>query len=283
MWLDGTAQYASILLPPQMDRGAKVVVVKPEGAEVKTIPFAAPRDQGVDQTWDVKVAADGSAVATGEFRARGDSATQIRSHFSVEGQRALKIQELLAVAFGKAELVSQDFEDLKDLSKPEVGFRVVVKVPGFAKPAGEARMLPSRFLDSSGGLAASWIDRAQREHDLLINPSSSRTKITYRLPEGWSVETAPQDTSVSNPAFVYTSTAHADGTTLVLDREIQVLAPRVSRSDYAGFREAVTKAVSAATQSWKVKRAPPPAPAPTPAPAAPGEAKPGEVKPGEGK
>jgi hypothetical protein len=62
----------------------------------------------------------------------------------------------------------------------------------------------------------------------------------------------------------------------VLEREMQVLAPRVSKSDYATFREAATQVVSAAKQTWKVKRAPPPAPAPAPAPAAPGEAKPGE-------
>jgi hypothetical protein len=266
MWLDGTAQYHSIHLPPQMDRGAKVVVVKPDGAEVKTIPFGGPRDRGLDQTWDVTIDANGDAVAKGEFTARGDVSVTIRRLFSVEGQRPLLLQEFLGQAFGKAELVSHDFDDLKDLSKPDVSFRVTAKVPSFAKPAGESRTLPTQFLDSSRNLQG-WIGRPKREHDLLLNAMSMRTKGTYHLPEGWSVEAAPQDASLSTPAFSFTSKATAEGTTLVFEREFAVLAPRVAKTDYAAFRDAVTKATSAATQSWKVKRAAGTAPAGAPAPA----------------
>jgi hypothetical protein len=265
MWLDGTAQYHSIHLPPQMDRGAKVVVVKPEGAEVKTIPFGEPRDFGLDQTWDVTIDAQGDAVAKGEFTARGDLAVQVRNMFSVEGQRPLVLQQFMVMAFGKAELVANDFDDLKDLSKPDVSFRVTAKVPGFAKAAGEARTLPTQFLDFAKSLFTMWVGRPVREHDLLVYGLSMHTKATYRLPEGWTVEAAPQDSELSAPAFSFTSKATTSGSTLVLERTASVLKPRVSKADYAAFREAVTKASSASSQTWKVKRAPPPAPVPAPA------------------
>jgi hypothetical protein len=148
----------------------------------------------------------------------------------------------------------------------------VAKVPGFAKAAGEARTLPTQFLDFARGLFSGWIERPQREHDLLTYGLSMHTKATYKLPEGWSVETPPQDTTLETPAFAFRSKAASDGTTLALERELSVLAPRVKKADYAAFREAVTKAQSAASQTWKVKRAPPPAPAPAP-PAGPGEGK----------
>jgi tetratricopeptide (TPR) repeat protein len=265
MWLDGTAQYGSIHLPPQMDRGAKVVVVRPEGAEVKTIPFGAPKDLGLDQKWDVTIDASGDAVVKGEITARGDIAVRIRRMFSVEGQRPLLLQEFLARTFGKVELVANDFDDLKDLSKPDVSFRVTAKVPSFAKAAGEARTLPTRFLEAGG--FQEFVSRPKREHDLLLSLMSLRTTATYHLPEGWSVEAPPQDASLTTPQFSFTSKATVDGSTLTLAREIAFLASRVTKADYTKFREAVTKATSTASQTWKVKRAAGPAPAPTPAPA----------------
>src|SRR6185436_9445838 len=51
MWFDGTAEYASAMLPPAGDQGAKVIVVKPEGAEVMQIPRGAAETLGIAQKW----------------------------------------------------------------------------------------------------------------------------------------------------------------------------------------------------------------------------------------
>lgn len=277
LFLDGTAQYHSMYLPPGMDQGAKVVVMKPDGADVLQVPFGTPDDSGIDQTWDVTVDEKGDATLKGEFVWRGDYAVMARQQFSVEGQRPLILKQFLVRVFGGGSLESSDFDDLKDLSKPSTSFRVTAKVPGLAKAAGESRTLSSQFLE---GLIARGLymlsQRPEREHDLLMNAVALRVKATWHLPAGWTVEAPPQDADVKAPGFSFTSKAGVDGQSLSLSREIAFTAPRVKVAEYAAFRQAISKAQGLAALSWKVKPAPPPAP--PAAPAAPEGAMDGERK-----
>ncbi len=273
MFLDGTAQYHSIYLPPGMDRGAKVVVMKPDGADLLTIPFGTSEDTGLDQAWDVTVDEKGDADLKAELTWRGDFAVEARRLFSVEGQRSLLLKQFIAGLFGGGTLGTIDFDDLKDLSKPSTSFRVTAKVPGFAKAAGESRTLQTQFLERLlGGRLMMLGQRPEREHDLLLTMLSLKVKVTYHLPAGWTVEAPPQDADVKGDGFAFTSkatsTSEASGATLTLAREIAFTSHRVKVAQYASFREALSKTQGLLPLSWKVK------PAAAPTPPAPPEAPP---------
>jgi hypothetical protein len=254
-WLDGTAQYGSLELVPGMDRGAKVLVVRPEGAEITTIPIGAPEAMGVDQDWTIVVNEDGSATAEGKLTFRGDMAITIRRQFSVEGQRGLLLQGMLAQVFGRAKLLDHEFSDLKDLEGSSEWIKVRTEVNGFAKESGGSFDLPTTFLQTFGGLGRI-MSRPAREHDLVVtNPLSFRTKVKYELPEGWASEAPPKDTELVLDEASFSSKATTQGTTLELSRELALRTPRVSKDAYGAFRKAFVDANAALSQTWKVKAA----------------------------
>ncbi|MHC4730142.1 MAG: DUF3857 domain-containing protein [Planctomycetota bacterium] len=251
LWLDGTAEYHSALLPPATDRGARVVVVKPAGAELRTIPEAPAEASGLDQTWRLKINADGSAVAEGELIWRGDMAVPIRQQFSVEGQRPIFLSGLLSRLFGKAKLVSHDFDDLEDLSQARTSFRLKVEIASFVK---DDDTLATAFLDIVSQLV-SVARRPEREHDLLLGtPISLTTTATYELPEGWTVAVPPEDGDVEIPEATFRTRATQEGRVLTLSRRAALRTTRVSKDAYPAFRAALNKAASLNQQRWKVKR-----------------------------
>jgi len=281
-FFDGTAEYASAYLPPMMDQGARVLVVKPEGAELMTIPKGAPETFGIQQKWNVKVHDDGSATATCDMTWRGDMAVQMRHLFSVEGQRGQILQGLFTrgAKLGKLKITEQKFDELKDLSKPETAFHVTLEVDKFVGGSGDARTLPAGFLDTGdlGGL----VDLKTREHDLVVSTAMDfHTEADYELPAGWSVVAPPEDAKVELKYAAFTSTATSDGTKLHLVRDMRLYGERVKAADYPAFRESATKAAAVTKQQWKVKKgeAAPSPESPAPASAAPAEKPPEAVAP----
>jgi len=251
LWLDGTAEYHSALLPPAMDRGAHVLVVKPAGAELRTIPDAPAEANGIDQTWKLKINADGSAVAEGELVWRGDPAVTIRNQFSVPGQRPIFLSGLASRLFGKAKLVDHDFDDLKDLSRPRTSFRLKIDIASFVK---DDDTLGTTFLDIVSQIV-SVARRPEREHDLLLgNPVSFTTHATYELPEGWTVVVPPEDGDVEVPEALFRTRATQEGQVLRLSRRAELRTKRVRKEAYPAFRAALNKAASLNQQRYKVKR-----------------------------
>jgi tetratricopeptide (TPR) repeat protein len=271
MFLDGTAQYHSIHTVPNMDRGATVLIVRPEGGEVVKIPEGTPADAGIDQTYRVVLRPDGGATVEAEMKWRGDMATQCRQIFSVEGQRARIIQMLFTRLFGKLSVQKVEFDDLKDLAQPWESFRVTLDVPAFAKKDGDAFTLPTTFLDGqvAEGMKGA-ASRPEREHDLLLGmPQSMNVKLSYVLPDGWTVDAKPEDADISLEAGAFRSKSALEGRELRLDRTYEFTASRVKREQYAAFRDAVNRMAATAAQRFKVRPgaapAAPTAPAETPA------------------
>ncbi len=263
MFLDGTAQYHTASAPPAMDRGATVLIVKPDGAEIKRIGDGTPDDFGVDQEWNVVVKDDGSAVLNGTFRWRGDMATQARGMFSVEGQRPLILQSLLNRTFGNMKLVKHEFTDLKDLSKPVAEFKVEVSVPSFAKKSGDSYTLPAGFFDLPKLMGLTRMGAlADRKQDLILPVplSAFRVKARYELPAGWTVESEPEDTKGSIPAGSYSVQADVAGNVVTYERVLEVTGTRVAPADYPAFREGLTKVAAVSDQNFKVHKSAAPVP-----------------------
>lgn len=254
IFVDGTAQYHSMASPPMMDRGAKVLIVKPDGGEIAQIPIGTRDDLGLEQDWTFTVRPDGSATAKGKVRWLGDFATQIRSGFSVEGQRGTALQQMFSGIFGKLDLQHFEFADLKDLSKPEASFEVTLELPAFAKKSGEDFVLPTSYLEQMiGAILVQSVQRPAREHDLiLVNPLGATTRATFVLPEGWTVASKPEDADVRTPVGGFTSKTTVEGTTLKLERSLATTAARVKKDDYQAFREGVTRTVALSRQTFKV-------------------------------
>jgi tetratricopeptide (TPR) repeat protein len=258
LFLDGTAEYQTVHgAPASFDQGARVVIVTPDGAKVDRIPNDPPEKNGIVQKWKVKVAPDGGAVVEGHVDASGDYAYQLREHFSVEGQRKDKLQQLAAV-FGKSTIESSKFSDLKDRSSASIWIEAALNVQAFAKASGDVYTLQTSFLPLSMGwsqyLAAASAPK-EREHDAIMPvPMRFRTEADYELPAGWTVDAKPEDVEIKNASVEFTVKTSHEGGKLHMERELRFTGERVKTADFAAFKDAVQKMNSAAGQTWKVKK-----------------------------
>ena len=257
MFLDGTAQYNSLHNVPSMDRGAEVLIVKPEGAERVVIPWNTPEEMLFGQEFEVALEPTGAAMLRGKTVFTGDWSVMARSLFSVEGKRDLVLAGLLGQSFGKHKIEKKEFPDLKDIGEPKVEIGLDVRVDGLGQVQGNRMTLPVKFVDFGilaqlQGLAA----LEKREHDMvLMNPMSFTVRANIKLPEGWTVATLPDARTIESPFAKFVVSCKAEGGSILLDRTVQFTKHRVASEMYPQFREFVSKANAAMTEKIVLEKA----------------------------
>jgi tetratricopeptide (TPR) repeat protein len=269
MFLDGTAQYNSMDNVPRMDRGARVLVVRPDGAEVVQIPWNTPEQYSFGQEFDVALEPGGAADLSGRVRFMGDFSVLARDRFSVEGKRDLALQKLLGPTFGKHTVVEKTFPDLKDITSPEVEVGLRLRVDRLGEIEGDRMSVPVKFVVFPLFLQLAQVSALEkREHDLVLpNPVEFRVRATVRVPEGWKVSRLPEGRSVETPFARFRVSVKAEGGVVTYERDVALTANRVAREKYPEFRDLVAKVNASFTEKIVLERATAPdAPA---APAAP--------------
>jgi hypothetical protein len=230
---------------PQMDRGAKVILVKEGGAEMAQVPWNSPGEQGIEEEVQASLEADLSASLRFRGRARGDDASAFRAYFEVPGRRRFELERIFGARFAGAAVESERFSDLRDRSRP-VEFEVAVKAPGFVAraPEGEVIQVLDDFFETARKYAAAG-SLEERRHDLLLGPPwQSKLRVVYLLPPGFRVRSVPQDREVSGRfgslAVRYRRSEEGGRQAVTLERTFETTANRVLKADYAEFRELST-------------------------------------------
>ncbi len=238
MYLDGTAQYNGVTELPGSDRGARVLVVRPDGGSLETIPWNDPESIALDERMEVTINPDRSASIETRVALRGDYAAAVRSFFEIEGQRRRNLERLFGGRYPGLEINDFTFSDLSDLSVP-VELRVSLRAPDFLQSAAEGLSLRpvDDFFESNRrfqGLAT--LD--ERELDVLIGtPRRCRLEVVYRLPGGYRVKSLPAAQSIED-RFGRLAVSYRDSAQeVVLTRLLETTSPRVDVEDYPEFRE----------------------------------------------
>ncbi|MHC4473570.1 MAG: DUF3857 domain-containing protein, partial [Planctomycetota bacterium] len=240
MFMDGTAQYHSIEAVPGADQGATVLVVKPEGGEVRQIPWNPPDVNSMEQSFTADVEPDGSGRIRGTLTFGGDLAVMIRSGFAVEGQREMLVNMLIGRLFGKSKLESYSFSDLTDLSTTEVSLTVDVSVTKLAEETPRGLELKVMF---GGSNLSRLVSRAERFWDLMLGtPSTIRMKGAYRLPEGYAPVSVPKDASHDEPFGVFRAKYVSEAGQVSFEQLLRLATHRVPRESYGKFRDFVSAA-----------------------------------------
>jgi tetratricopeptide (TPR) repeat protein len=280
LFLDGTAQYNSFRNVPTMDRGARVLIVRPDGGELATIPWNSPEDWSISQEFTVSLDGTGAATYDGKASFRGDWAVMARNMFSVEGKRGLVLAQILGPSLGKHKVESSTFPDLKDISAPEVAVGLKVGVEGLGKLEGGTKMaVPLRFVQvfPVGMIFGQITALKEREHDMvLFNPLGLRERATYRIPGGWKVAKLPDARNVETPYGRYRLSVEAKDGTVVVDRDLALLKNRITREEYPSFREMAATITASLTEKILLEKIEGGAPAGTPEKAPAPAADPGD-------
>jgi tetratricopeptide (TPR) repeat protein len=262
LFIDGTAQYNSLENVPTMDRGAQVLVVRPEGAEIVRIPWNSPEEFAFDQEFEVAVQPNGSADFTGKAVFTGDWAVQARQMFSVEGKRALLLNQILGPSFGKHKVEESTFPDLKDISSPRVDVGLKVHVDKIGQVEGSKMTIAVKFVQlfPVGMMFQQLSALPKREYDMvLLNPISFTDRATYRLPEGWKVSKLPDSKDLATPFARYTVAVEEKDGVVTFRRTMQLLKNRIEKEEYAAFRELGSKINASQTEKIVLEKVAAPA------------------------
>ena len=241
-FLDGTADRNASHELPAMDRGARVLVVKPPRGAVQSIPWNSTTELSMEEEIQAVLEPSGAAILDVRGQARGDFAASLRSLFEVSGRRKVELEKIYGARFQGASVESEEFSDLLDRAKP-VDFRFRLRVPQLVAKSPEGEALPV-IDDLFGSLEdfGAFGTLEERKHDLLLgNPRRHALTATFRLPAGFRVAALPPERSFSRKAgrlsVRYESKQSPDGAVVTMRREMETTEPRVVRADYGEFRD----------------------------------------------
>ncbi len=242
LYLDGTATFHSIEDLPAMDRGAEVLIVREDGALRPQIPWNAPSDLAIDEQWDVRLEPDDSAAVTVRLRVNGGFAVALRRSFEIEARRRETLDRILGARYAGATVTEESFSDLRNLDQP-VTMSVTFRVPKFAAPSPEGLTLaiPDDFYRSVTALSTIGALEERQTDVILSTPRRSSLRVEFHLPDVARVKSTPRRRDVTTRfgrLLVEVSTESPGN--VVVERLVELTAPRVPVAQYQSFRELTT-------------------------------------------
>lgn len=241
MFLDGTARHHPLDVLPAMDNGAKVLIVRADGVEQRTIPIAAAEENHITSTFEVRVATDRSAQVTMTRSSKGRFDPGDRGRFTgSDEQRVEQAQSIVVSLFGPIEGdVATNFSDLDDLSEA-VSMEFEVHAKQVARPSEKGFELPAAL--SKLDLLRTIATETDRDTDLLLDvPRSNSTLTRYVLPPGSNPQDVPPAVHIECPDASYDWSAKIVDGAFEIHEEFTLNTHRISKESYAAFRDLARK------------------------------------------
>jgi hypothetical protein len=240
LFLDGTAQNHALEQLPSMDRGARVLVVRPEGRGLLAeTDWNKASDFAIVEERLTTIHPDFSATVETRVKCHGDYAVYVRKAFEIPAQRTRDLERIYARRFAGATVHDEEFSDLENIDEP-VTFAVKLKIPKYVSEAPEGLVIrpPEDFFQSSGSITnLATLD--ERKYDLLLgNPRRAQVKVTYILPEGYRLKSLPPKRAIATDfGSLGVSFHQVSPYKLEAEYQFEITAPRIRIDEYEAFRE----------------------------------------------
>jgi len=248
-FVDGTATYVGWDEGiPEMDAGARVLVVRPGGGEMVDIPAAVPEKNRDQWEFIVQLKADGSASLTAANAPVGSAASKWRGVLEAEGQRITTMNAMVGELSPGARVATVETSKLSDLSEAvKVGFTAELPKAAQVTANGLSLGLPGSFQINAAWTQTAWGFMATRTTDMgLFEGMGERASWVVMPPAGYTFGEIPAGTTITNPHIGYVQSFErvlegplAGGVRVT--REWGITAKVVKAADYPAFREALTK------------------------------------------
>lgn len=236
-FLDGTATWHPVGTLPEMDQGARVLVVDDGRAELRTIPETTPAENLERREYTVTLHADGGGRLEASYAPLGNEAVEMRSMLATEPARRREVVERnLVQTFGKATLVDLSAGDPLDL-RATVTMRATADLAEVGQRNGSQWQLPSAW--NVGNLQALGNEPERHTPLLLGVPNGASQTLHYRLPPGWRVTDLPTAVQRSTPFGSFAMQWRVDGAEVTVERKLSLMKSRIDVADHAAFRDFV--------------------------------------------
>jgi Tfp pilus assembly protein PilF len=235
LFLDGTATHHPMGVLPDMDHGARVVVVNKGKPDLRDVKYPSPETNMDSAEYRLDVQPDGSAKGSVVLRPRGRYDVRIRSFFANEkGAQKENLERLLSARLGRLQVGDVQTSDLNKLSEP-VEIKTTLEVEKLAKTRGAEYTLALTF-DPRNLLGIA--SETERKYDLLLGtPESEESTITYTVPSNMEIKSIPADCEATSPFGSFSVKTTRKGNEIVVSLKSTLSAVRVHPSEYAEFRK----------------------------------------------
>jgi tetratricopeptide (TPR) repeat protein len=262
-FIDGTATYVAYDEGvPQMDGGAHVIVVKPEGGEVAQVP--APMADACRDNWKFTLKLD--ATGTASLDARNDPTGQMASYYRQQletegGRKTFLEQQLAEIAVG-ASVADVKTSELLKLEQP-VWFSFAAKLPGLGLvEEGKVSIDPffNLFLQHPWGQTGI-ASIANRKQPLVLPAQgfpalgAESAEITVLAPNGYELDRLPDAVEIDNDWMRLSVKSEKTEGGAKITRSWCFKATFVPAKEYPAFRAALLKVdeANAAKVTFKKK------------------------------
>jgi tetratricopeptide (TPR) repeat protein len=223
------------------DQGAAALVMDPETGkyEFKDIPYQAPELSYDRHKVRIDVKSPTEAVASDELSLRGSWASALRRLLRNQALAQKLYEQLAAMIFPGTTMKSAHGEEKEDTWHPlQLALELDVSSSIRAEEASWRLSLPGTFR-LAGVMALK-----QRENPLRLGvPDSSSVEIEALVPDGYKFTHAPVDFTVEHACFSVKRKAQLEPRRLRVTVAYTRKCTDVEIADYAGFRDAVQRAM----------------------------------------
>ncbi len=240
-FLDGTATYHPADTLPEMDQGAAVLIVQPDGVALDKTAWVRAEDNADESNWGVSLQPSGAARVALQQRAVGNRAVPLRESLSnTPAKRTEQIERRLTAAVGTVDVLSVSSSDPHDLDD------VVELTVEFDARELAARVAGRQTLSLPLGLETEELQglvRApERRFALLLGvPDAQRSVIHYALPPGFAPVEIPPPVELRAPFGSYVQRASLVDGELRVERTRTLDVNRIEPAEYPEFREFIQR------------------------------------------
>jgi len=231
LYLDGTAEYASLGELPPDDQGAMAMTVDAEGKAIwRTVPFSPPESNRVTREVRARISRDGQV----EF----SSQTKFEGYFAAEQRRSCETKDLAGSY--KASL-AQFYPTVKigravAEGTARASHAVDLTIEGSIDAAHGEHEVTLRSSLNTAGLKRKYAAERSRRNPVLVPVTPSEHEMfDYELPEG-AEATLPADTKLHTAFGSVEVSYRQNGRKLRVETYTELLPLTVAVDDYAAFR-----------------------------------------------
>lgn len=251
MFLDGTATWHTTDTIPEMDQGARVLVVRGPSGELRDVPWVDATLNVDDRTIRVALDPDGSGRATLVATPGRNQAVPFREFLANEpARREENVERLLSRSFGGVKVDELDAGQPEDLTRP---VRLDVGFEGEDLAARQGAGLALKPVFDTSPLQR-FTPAATRERPLLLGvPESEHRIVRYQLPDGWAPTDLPAPVELDARFGRYALRWSFDDGVLTVERTRSIALPRIEAAEYPDFREFAGRADAADARTVVVR------------------------------
>lgn len=264
LFLDGTAEFSGSGELPTQDQDISVLIVSDprapwggKGHLGRTPVLPAPSNT-VSRSFDVQLAADGSAKVRDELQIVGQSAERWREHYQSAGAQKERYEKAWNENFPGTKALRVELPGIADLEKPvvlhgEIEVPAWGRAPSDAGQGGRSHDLVLRALGREPDLLRSFARLSGRKYDLILGfPWVNQEQVTLNLPAGLTARRLPEPRQLTSPFGRFDLTVMRSGRQVVVKGLLRIDRHRITRAEYAAFRRFCTDVDSAVAQELVV-------------------------------